>query len=521
VGLDLSELELSELGHPTAGLVPPGPPVIGAVAGMKLGAYARISYAIGDEKEAAVDRQLADDREWAKLHGHEIVAEYVDPKTSAYKNVRREHFERMLADLDAGAIDGVVVWKLDRLVRNHRDFERFEEIRSGRGALLAAVHEPIDTSTEIGMMIVRLLVSFARLESANNSLRTSAAMAEAAKLGRLPGGGSRPFGYSRVPAIRNGDGKLVAYPTLEIIAEECDLVREAARRVLDEGASLTGIANEWNTAGVPTPAGGMWYTSQVRRLLTSPRIAGLREHHGEIVAEATWPPLIDRETFDRLVARIEGRALKQGRPHKYMLSGGILRCGICKHPMTGAHHKATPVKPAATEYRCQVVPGPKRCGKISVAAQAVDDLVAEQIAQRYANYQPEPADDGEAELVRQIEADKERLAEVGREYADGAIPIETMRAAVERLEARIGATSRRLARSTTVVVPTGGADAIREAFGLPREDGAAPGPPRSMAWRRSFVTRIIESIEVKPAKVRGGPFDSDRIVVDWVKRRPA
>jgi site-specific DNA recombinase len=113
-------LELSELGHPTAGLVPPGPAVIGAVAGMKLGAYARISYAIGDEKEAAIDRQLADDREWAKLHGHEVVAEYVDPKTSAFKNVRREHFERMLADLDAGAIDGVVVWKLDRLVRNHR-----------------------------------------------------------------------------------------------------------------------------------------------------------------------------------------------------------------------------------------------------------------------------------------------------------------------------------------------------------------------------------------------------------------
>jgi hypothetical protein len=199
----------------------------------------------------------------------------------------------------------------------------------------------------------------------------------------------------------------------------------------------------------------------------------------------------------------------------------VLRCGFCQQPMSGAHHKATSRKAAATEYRCLPVPGPKRCGKISVAAQAVDDLVAEEIAQRYANYQPEPADDNEAEMVRQIEADKERLAEVGRSYADGAIPIETMRAAVERLEARIGATSRRLARSTTVVVPTGGADAIREAFGLRREDGATPSPPRSMAWRRSFVTRVIESIEVKPARVRGGPFDGGRVVIEWVKRRPA
>jgi site-specific DNA recombinase len=507
--LELLDLGVPDLGRPTGELVPPGPPVDRAVASMRLGAYARISYAIGDEKEAAIDRQLAEDREWARLHGHEVVAEYVDPKTSAFKNVRREHFEQMLADLDAGAIDGVVVWKLDRLVRNHRDFERFEEIRSSRGALLAAVHEPIDTSTEIGMMIVRLLVSFARMESASNSLRTSAAMAESAKLGRLPGGGSRPFGYSYVPAVRNGDGKIVAYPTLEIIEEEAALVRDAARAVLEQGASLTGIAQEWNTAGVTTPGGSVWRTSQVRRLLTSPRIAGLREHRGQIVAEGTWPPLVDRDTFDRLVARIEGRALQQGRPHKYLLTG-VLHCGICKQPMSGAHHKATKVKAAATEYRCLPVPGPKRCGKISIAAGSVDALVAEEIAQRYANYQPEPTDDNEAALVAQIEADKERLAEVGREYADGAIPIETMRAAVERLEARIGATSRRLARST-MVIPTGGADAIREAL--------VPTSTRSMAWRRQFVGRVIERIEVRPATIRGGPFDGDRVEIRWTKRR--
>ncbi|HYY78759.1 MAG TPA: recombinase family protein, partial [Actinomycetes bacterium] len=125
-------------------------------------------------------------RQWAEVHGHQIIVEYVDPKISAFKKVRREHFERMLADLDAGAIDGVVCWKLDRLVRNHADFERFEEIRSSRGALLGVVAEPIDTGSEIGMMIVRLLVGFARLESVNNSVRTKAAMAEAARNGAKP-----------------------------------------------------------------------------------------------------------------------------------------------------------------------------------------------------------------------------------------------------------------------------------------------------------------------------------------------
>jgi site-specific DNA recombinase len=484
------ELELPRPFGPTEGIVPPGPPVR-SVVGMKLGAYARISYAKGDEKEAAIDRQLADNRDWARLHGHEVVMEYIDPKTSAFRKVKREHFERMLADLDSGAIDGVVCWKLDRLVRNHADFERFWEIASARGALLATAVEPIDTSTELGMVVVRLLVSFARLESVNNSVRTSAAMAEAARDGRRPGGGSRPFGLTA--------------DWSEIVPEERDLLQDAARRVLNGGASLTGIAHGWNTAGVTTPGGAVWRTAQVRRLLSSPRIAGLREHHGEIVAAGTWPALIDRATFDRLKARIEGRALKQGRPHKYLL-GGILRCGVCKQPMSGATHKPNKAKPnGAVEYRCLPVPGPKRCGRISVTADPVDDLVGERIAEHFATYTPEPASEGEAELLAQIEVDTKRLAEVGRAYADGTIPIETMQAAVERLEARIAATSRRLARST-VLIPAG-ADGIREAWAS-----------RTPAWRRRLVERTIAHIEVRPATVAGGPFDGARVVIEWRQR---
>jgi DNA invertase Pin-like site-specific DNA recombinase len=469
---------------------------------MNLGTYARMSHNPDGSKEAALGRQLAENREWARLHGHEITAEYIDPADSAFKAGRREHFERMLADLDAGAIDGVIVWKLDRLVRNHSDFERFMEICSGRGALFAAVHDPIDTSSEVGLMIVRLLVGFARLESANNSLRTSTAMAESAKLGRLPGGGSRPFGYSHVAAVRDGAGKIVTHPTLAIVPEEAELIREAARRVLEEGASLTSIAHDWNREQVATPNGGAWYTSQVRRLLSSPRIAGLREHHGEVVAEGTWPPILDRQTWEVLRARIEGRALPQGRPHKYLLSGGLLRCGYCQQAMSGATHKSR----GKIEYRCLPVPGPERCGKITVTAGPVDALVAEQVALRLDRYQPPAASNGqERELMAQLQADQARLVEVGQAFADGSIPRATMVAAVERLEQRIGATSRRLARTTTVV-PVGGAQAIRQAWAT-----------RSMAWRRQLLRTVIDHVEVRPATVAGGPFDPARIRIVWAK----
>ena len=49
------ELEVPELGRPSGDLVPPGPPVDAAVGSMRLGAYARISYAVGDEGPCAAD----------------------------------------------------------------------------------------------------------------------------------------------------------------------------------------------------------------------------------------------------------------------------------------------------------------------------------------------------------------------------------------------------------------------------------------------------------------------------------
>jgi hypothetical protein len=65
------------------------------------------------------------------------------------------------------------------------------------------------------------------------------------------------------------------------------------------GESLRSIAMDWNERGVKTVGGGMWQGSMIRRVLMSPRIAGLKDHRGEIVGEATWPAIIDRATHDR------------------------------------------------------------------------------------------------------------------------------------------------------------------------------------------------------------------------------
>src|SRR5439155_25613943 len=114
-------------------------------------------------------------REW------DVVEVIEDVDLSAYKkNVRRPGYEHLRDLVDVHAIDGVVVWKLDRLVRRPHDFEDFWRRCEDADVALISVTEPIDTSDEFGLALVRILVTFASLESATHGLRARAAYRAAA-----------------------------------------------------------------------------------------------------------------------------------------------------------------------------------------------------------------------------------------------------------------------------------------------------------------------------------------------------
>src|SRR3954469_22812058 len=92
--------------------------------GLRVGAYERIS---DDKEEEArgVARQAADNEALASLRGWKIAEHYQDNDVSAFKeNIVRPSFERLLADLEAGVLDGVVVYNQDRFVRQPSDLER-------------------------------------------------------------------------------------------------------------------------------------------------------------------------------------------------------------------------------------------------------------------------------------------------------------------------------------------------------------------------------------------------------------
>ena len=126
----------------------------------RVGIHCRISHdAPGDAGGTA--RQEAACRRFAEARGWVVSVVFVDNDVSAYRDVDRPAFGDLSLAVICGDVDGVLFWKLDRLVRRPVDSERFWELCQTSGVWLTSVTEPIDTSTDLGVGLVRVLVAFA------------------------------------------------------------------------------------------------------------------------------------------------------------------------------------------------------------------------------------------------------------------------------------------------------------------------------------------------------------------------
>jgi hypothetical protein len=214
-----------------------------------------------------------------------------------------------------------------------------------------------------------------REESKKLSERTSDNHARAALQGRPRGGGKRAFGYEL-------DRVTVCEP-------EADLIRQAAGRIL-AGESAWGIARSWNVAGIKSGSGGHWSAQTLKRVLRSPRIAGLREHRGDIVrvdgvpVKAVWEPILDPDTWTEVGQTIEQNPSGQlhrpaaggGRARSFGLNGFVF-CGRCKARMSTRSRNG-----GRREYTCSYPESSGQsdsCNRCVIFADAVEDFVLEQV----------------------------------------------------------------------------------------------------------------------------------------------
>lgn len=164
-----------------------------------VGIYARISVSDDDEDDdpdgtgSAVGRQIKDARGLCARRGWTPAPEpYVDKDLSAYKRtVVRPAFERLLKDLESGAIQGIVVYDFDRFTRQPRDLERAIDIYERTSDLVfASIQGDLDLVGD-GKLMARIYAAAANKSSADTARRVKRKHLELARQG-IPVGGTRP-----------------------------------------------------------------------------------------------------------------------------------------------------------------------------------------------------------------------------------------------------------------------------------------------------------------------------------------
>jgi DNA invertase Pin-like site-specific DNA recombinase len=308
--------------------------------------------------------------------GWQLIPESYDDGGFSGANLERPAFVRLMQDVEAGKIDVVVVYKVDRLSRSLLDFARVMDRFNRAGAAFVSITQNFSTADAIGRLTLNMLMSFAEFEREMIAERTRDKMSAARRKGRWTGG-PPPVGYDVV------DRKLV------VNEAEAALVRRIYELYLDlrSVVAVAGALNaEQRTTKHYVSIGGRshgareWESNSVLHVLRHPIPAGLMRCHGE-VHEGQHPAIIDRVTYHRVQNLLDergGQRTRWGRNPDYLLTGSIY-CALCGQPYSPASTRKG--KGEYRYYRCSKrgKRGLDGCRAAPLPAHAIEEFVVERV----------------------------------------------------------------------------------------------------------------------------------------------
>jgi site-specific DNA recombinase len=311
--------------------------------------------------------------------GWTLVDERYDDGGFTGANIERPAFQRLLTDIEAGKIDVVVVYKVDRLSRSLLDFAKLMERFGAAGASFVSVTQNFSTADAMGRLTLNMLMSFAEFEREMIGERTRDKIAAQRRRGKWTGG-TVPLGYTV-------EGKKLVVNDLEAV-----LVREVFSLYLQQRSTLA-VARLLNESSRSTKRhvavngrlreARSWTKADVTRLLRNPVYAGYMGSHGELY-EGEHVPIVDRETFSKVRGLLEGKPTKgHSRNPDYVLRG-LLRCACCGSAFTPAS-----TRKGRTEYRyyrCvkRDKEGKEACPSSPLPAGAIEEYVIERLREAVA-----------------------------------------------------------------------------------------------------------------------------------------
>jgi site-specific DNA recombinase len=378
-----------------------------------------------------------------KGEGWVCLPEHYDDGGFTGGNMDRPALQRLMADIQAGNIDCVVVYKVDRLSRSLLDFARIMEVFDKRKVAFVSVTQQFNTSTPMGRLVLNVLLSFAQFEREIIGERIRDKIAAQRRKGKWAGG---------APVLGYDVDRSNCSPKLVINTEEATRVRKIFNLYLKLG-SLLPVVKElaergWCSKTRQTKTnrhrvGRAFDKSSLYQLLTNPIYIGKIKHKSDLYDgehEAIVSPEIFRQVQETLHhnGRTGGAAVR----NRYgALLKGLLFCGGCGramvHTFTGQGRKQY------RYYTCTqaIKSGRDNCPSGSLPAAQIEKVVVEQV--RCIPHDPHLR----AEVVQEAQAHVEReLAELQTNRRDLARELARHHAEIKRLAVEGPATSATTAR---------------------------------------------------------------------------
>jgi site-specific DNA recombinase len=451
------------------------------------------------------EEQHHDNERAAAEHGWTLGQPYRETASvsaSRYSKRARDQFTRLSDDLTAGRFDAqiLILWESSRGSRRVGEWATLIDALEDAGVkVYVTSHGHLyDPANHRDRRSLQEDAVDSEYESGKSSVRIRRAAAATAALGEPHG--RIPYGYTRRydPVTR----RLTAQESDPV---EKPVVVEIFTRIRD-GHSLRSIAIDFEARGIRTRTGKLFDAQHLRDIALRPAYAGLRIHvpgnrsgryQGPLdgAVTATWPALVDAETFYTVRRLLQNPDRKTTRPGRGVhLLSLIAECAICSGPMAASYRRGR------RDYEC------KNSGHVHIDADDLDAyatrimlgyLASPDVIRRLRRI-PE----GDAEVARldaELAAARSELEGWTADAAAGRVSRESFRKIEPGVLARIRAMEARQGELTTPVELV----TIRPGVDVAERWEAAPVPARRQVCRLLCSPPVLGTLKVGHAPVAG------------------
>lgn len=255
-----------------------------------------------------------------KAEGWVEIKEHYDDGGFSGGDIDRPGLQRLLDDIQAGKVNIVVVYKIDRLTRSLMDFSKLVEVFDKHGVTFVSVTQSFNTTTSMGRLTLNVLLSFAQFEREVTGERIRDKIAASKKKGMWMGG-SRPTGYQ------------IKDKQLIINTDEADLIRLIFEKYMELGCvrrlknhlDFEGIKSKhWVSRKGCVHGGASFSRGILYQVLKNPVYAG-KVRHKEKIYDGQHQAIISYDLWTAVQQKLADGAVSESGKKKPVVLGNALK----------------------------------------------------------------------------------------------------------------------------------------------------------------------------------------------------